>query len=171
MSSNRVTHKNLSILAFAILVIMGFALSAFAVENRPLPSFQVQNLDGSAANSSDWKMPGNWVIIYVEGRCCGACKHLLSRLTKDQFPQLASHAIVIVGGAQPTEALEWESEFTNLAEAQWFADPTGAAVGALDLHGAPVTLGLEDKTIRWGMAGVSPNPGLLPGVLKKWTRQ
>jgi len=147
-----------------------FAGVALAVENRPLPSFEVQNLDGSVVNTSTWAMEGKWVLIYLEGQC-GPCTHLLARLTKEQYPQLASRTIIIVAGSQPSDVKMLQKGFTDLAQASWYADPTRNAPKTLNLHGAPVTLGIQDKTIRWGISGIPPAPGLLPAVLKKWSAQ
>jgi hypothetical protein len=158
--------KFLACLAPLLLLVQ----AVVAIENKPLPGFDVQALDGSPSNSSDWAMQGKWVVIYLEGQC-GPCTHILVRLKKDKYPRLASRAFIIVGGMQPGQVKAMQNGFADLSQATWYADPARNAVRALNLHGAPVTLGVEDKTLRWAISGNPHSKELLPSVLKKWTAQ
>ncbi|PYV40043.1 MAG: hypothetical protein DMG09_07700 [Acidobacteria bacterium] len=136
--------------------------TAVAVKTMPLPNLELQALDGSTVNSSDWPLQGKWVLIYVEGRC-GVCTGLLVRLNKGDYPQLAAWTIVIAGGMQPKDV--------HLARASWYADAPKNASAALDLRGAPVILGIQDKVVRWGSSGIPADPKRLQSMLTTWTAQ
>jgi len=157
--------------ALSFLVV--FALltgTAVAVKTMPLPNIELQALDGSTVKSSDWPLQGKWVLIYVEGRC-GVCTGLLSRLNKGDYPQLAAWTIVIAGGVQPEGVQALQQRFPDLAGASWYADPSKNVSAALDLRGAPVILGIQDKVVRWGSSGIPADPKRLQSMLTTWTAQ
>jgi hypothetical protein len=168
MFRNRLGKNGRLFFSGSVLAAIMITSAAMAIENKPLPSFEVKNASGSTVDSSSWKIQGKWVVIYLEGRCA-PCTHLLVRLTKDKYPQLARQTIIIVGGVQAGDVKVLEKEFPDLAQAKWYADPERNAHKALNLHGAPVTLGIQDKILRWAISGVPPSPRLLPSVLKKWS--
>lgn len=164
--------RTVTLASFALLVCAVAWLSVpgtvGAVPRRAVPSFKVLKADGSPSNASDWKMQGNWILIYVDGRC-GPCMHLLVELKKDRYPGLASHTIVVAGGMQPEQVAKMHAAFKNLDQATWYADPARNTMTALNLHGAPVTLGVQDGITRWGISGIPPVPGLMRALLKKWS--
>ena len=157
----------------ALLLLVVSALlagTAVAVKTMPLPNLELQALDGSTVNSSDWPLQGKWVLIYVEGRC-GVCTGLLVRLNKGDYPQLAAWTIVIAGGMQPKDVQALQQRFPDLARASWYADAPKNASAALDLRGAPVILGIQDKVVRWGSSGIPADPKRLQSMLTTWTTQ
>lgn len=160
-------HKSVILTVSVILFLLAPQLLS-AVPRRPVPAFKVQRADGSASSPSDWNMQGKWLLIYLEPRC-GPCLHLLIELRKDRYPGLASHTIIVVGGVQSTQLANMQATFKNLSQAKWYADPGRNAARALNLHGAPVTLGIQDGVTRWGISGIPPVPGLLRAVLRKWS--
>src|SRR5947209_2747406 len=86
----------------AIAIIIGMAsllsMTAVAVEPVPLPDIQLTAVDGSAVKSSALPTTGNWLIIYIQPRNQFS-DNLLRLLKKDQYPTLAQHAVIIVGGS------------------------------------------------------------------------
>src|SRR5277367_4290657 len=88
-----------------LLLSAGLFLSAptRAVAPAPLPAFSVQGLDGTSVPSSSFSLKGKSLLIYVEGNC-QSCATLLGRLLQKDYPQLALHATIIVGGAGPLGA-------------------------------------------------------------------
>ena len=170
MFSNQPRNSRRRSLFSCMLISAMLTAGAVAIENKPLPSFEVQSAAGSRVSSSTWKRQGKWVLIYLEGQCA-PCTHLLARLTKDKYPQLANQTVIVVGGVRTGDIRAIQKAFPDLAQATWYADPERNAPKALELHGAPVTFGIEDKTLRWAISGIPPSPRLLPSVLKKWSAQ
>lgn len=164
----RILSKRATVLVVGLIVVVLAPGYLAAIPRRPVPAFKVQKADGSASSASEWNMQGKWLLIYLEGRC-GPCMHLLIELRKDRYPGLASRTIVVVGGMQPEQVAKMQKTFQNLDQAKWYADPARNAATALNLHGAPVTLGIQDGITRWGISGIPPVPGLLRAVLKKWS--
>src|SRR5689334_24523020 len=103
--------------AIAVLVGMAFLLSimAIAVEPVPLPDIQLTAPDGTAVKSSALPTTGNWLIIYIQPRNQFS-DNLLRLLKKDQYPTLAQHAVIVVGGS--TDDLKTaQARFPDLASA------------------------------------------------------
>ena len=157
------------VLSFLVLSTL-LAGTAVAVKTMPLPNLELQAPDGSTVKSSNWTLQGKWVLIYVEGRC-GVCTGLLGRLNKGDYPQLAAWTIVIAGGMQPKDVQALQQRFPDLARASWYADAPKNASAALDLRGAPVILGIQDKVVRWGSSGIPADPKRLQSMLTTWTAQ
>ena len=150
---------------------LGLALAgmqaAHAAAPAPLPVFSIQALDGSPVSTSTWALQGKSLLIYVEGNC-QPCATLLGRLLKKDFPQIAAHTIIIVGGAGPAGAKSLQQLYPDLNSATWYADPARAALSALNLQGAPVTMGLNGKVVQWSWSGVMPDAARLRSVLNSW---
>src|ERR1041385_8782170 len=108
--------------AFAITLGIVFLLSmmAVAVEPVPLPDIQMTAADGSTVKSSALPTTGNWFIIYIQPRNQFS-DNLLRLLKKDDYPTLAAHAVIIIGGT--TDDLKTaQARFPDLASATWYAD-------------------------------------------------
>ena len=153
--------------ALALALALAGIQAAHAAAPAPLPAFSIQALDGSAVSTSTWPLQGKSLLIYVEGNC-QPCATLLGRLLKKDYPQLATHAIIIVGGAGPVGAKSVQQLYPDLSSAAWYADPSRAALSALNLQGAPVTMGLNGKVVQWSWSGVMPDAARLRSVLNSW---
>ena len=62
--------------------------------------------------------------------------NLLRLLKKDQYPTLAQHAVIIVGGSVD-ELKTAQTRFPELSSATWYADPNKSAFSLMKLTGAP----------------------------------
>jgi hypothetical protein len=144
-----------------------FAAVVFGVEPVQFPAFSVQGMDGSASNTSTWTLQSKWVVVYVEGRS----DPLLRRLSQPEFSQVAVRTIIIVGGLQLQDAQAVQKKFPQLASASWFVDSPKNAVGALGLEGAPIMIGVQDKTLRWRVNGFPHDPKFLQSLLTRWIAQ
>jgi hypothetical protein len=153
--------------AFACLLL---AATLPAVQSLSLPDFTVQALDGSSSKSSDWQLQGKWLVIYVEGRC-DPCVGLLGRLNKQDYPQLASRTVIVVGGAQVQDVQALRSKLPDLATAAWYADSTKNAPAVLNLRSAPVIVGLQDRVVHWHLNGVPADRKFLHSALTTWLGQ
>jgi len=143
------------------------APAVFPVEPVQLPAFNVQGIDGSVSNTSAWPLQSKWLLVYVEGRS----DPLLRRLSQPELSQVAARTIIIVGGLQLQDAQAVRNRFPQLASASWFVDSPRNAVAALGLQGAPILMGVQDKTVRWRINGFPRDPKFLQSVLTRWLTQ
>jgi hypothetical protein len=151
----------------AVLLALLPIPAAHATAPAALAAFTVQTLDGSTVSTATWTMQGKSLLIYVEANC-QPCATLLARLVKKDYPQIAAHAIVIVGGSSPTGTKAVMQLYPELATASWFADPSRATLPALSLSGAPVIMGINGKTVQWSLSGVMKDPEQQRSVLNSW---
>src|SRR5438270_1882028 len=154
--------------AIAIILGMAFLLSmtGLAVEPVPLPDIQLTSADGSAVKSSALPTTGNWLIIYIQPRNQFS-DNLLRLLKKDLYPTLAAHAVIIVGGT--TDDLKTaQSRFPDLGTATWYADTNRSAFTLMKLTGAPMILGIKQRTIAWSLSGVLSDVNVAKSILNTW---
>lgn len=156
-----------SIAAIAVLTCL-LSLLAAAVEPVPLPDFQVTSADGLTVKSSALPSQGNWLIIYVQPRSQFS-DNLLKLLKRDQYPGLEQHAVIIVGGSVD-DLKSMQSRFTELSQASWYADTDKSAFNLLKLHGAPMVLGVKQKTIAWSLSGVLSDVNVARSILNTWLK-
>ena len=154
--------------AFAITLGIVFLLSmiAVAVEPVPLPDIQLTAADGSTVKSSALPTTGNWFIIYIQPRNQFS-DNLLRLLKKDDYPTLAAHAVIIIGGT--TDDLKTaQARFPDLASATWYADTNRSAFTLMKLTGAPMILGIKQRTISWSLSGVLSDVNVAKSILNTW---
>jgi len=154
----------------AAILVLAFSLPLDAIQKMTLPDFGVVALDGTNTQSGSWPVQGKHLLIYVESPC-QACVTVLGLLTKQDYPQLASNTIVLVGGMQPNDAQTVRKQFPDLAGAAWYADPSRNAVTSLKMQGAPVIFGIQDGTLRWSISGIPPDSKRFRSVLNTWCAQ
>jgi hypothetical protein len=159
-------NRNAWMLAVFVLFVV-FVGAVFPAEPVQLPAFSVQRMDGSASKTSDWSVQGKWLLIYVERRS----DPLLRRLSQPEFSQLAARTTILLGGMQLQDAQAVQKNFPQLASASWFADSSRNAATALNLQGAPMIVGIQDRTIRWRVNGFPRDPKFLQSLLATWATQ
>lgn len=156
--------------AMAALVLT-MTIGAGAIEQRPLPAFEITNAAGTVVPSATIGPGGKWLLIYVTPEC-GTCVRLFKSMEQWNSPQVNLATVVIVqgpfAGAQRYAA-------DNLPEAlvggRWFADVGDAGRSALKLTGAPVLIGMQDQQIKWAIAGVLNDPTALESALRTWVEK
>src|ERR1051326_8001765 len=102
-----VQQKLIRAIAITLGVIFLLSMAAVAIEPVPLPDIQLTAADGSTVKSSALPTTGNWLLIYIQPRN-QFTDNLLRLLKKDQYPTLAAHAVIVVGGS--TDDLKTRSE-------------------------------------------------------------
>ena len=154
--------------AIAISLGMIFLLSvmAAAVEPVPLPDIQLTAADGSTVKSSALPSQGNWLIIYIQPRNQFS-DNLLRLLKKDQYPTLAQHTVIIVGGTVDDLKIA-QTRFPELASATWYADLNKSAFSLMKLTGAPMILGIKQRTISWSLSGILSDVNVAKSILNTW---
>lgn len=154
----------------AIVVTLGmvFLLSvmAVAIEPVPLPDIQLTAADGSAVKSAALPSQGNWLIIYIQPRNQFS-DNLLRLFKKDQYPNLAAHAVIIVGGSVD-DLKSTQARFPDLALATWYADTNRSAFGLMKLTGAPMILGIKQRTISWSLSGILSDVNVAKSIVNTW---
>jgi len=154
--------------AMAIILGMAFLLSitAVAVDPVPLPDIQLTAADGTAVKSSALPTTGNWLIIYIQPRNQFS-DNLLRLFKKDQYPTLAQHAVIIVGGSVDNLKTA-QTRFPELAQATWYADTNKSAFTLMKLTGAPMILGIKQRTITWSLSGILSDVNVAKSILNTW---
>jgi hypothetical protein len=88
-------------------------------------------------------------------------------LKKDQYPTLAQHAVIIVGGSVD-ELKTAQTRFPELSSATWYADPNKSAFSLMKLTGAPMILGIKQQTISWSLSGILSDVNVAKSILNTW---
>jgi hypothetical protein len=153
-------------LSIVVVVLISVA-RPLAIERRRLPQFSLTTPDGRVVASTTLVKPGRWVVIYVPS-ACGGCGELLRLVVKDDQPLLPQRIAIVVGGVSPDGVKAAAAQFPDLAEAAWYADPSGASVGPLQLGSAPAVFGLNDDVIEWSLSGVLAASPSVKAVLGRW---
>jgi hypothetical protein len=122
--------------------------------------------DGSTVKSNALPSQGNWLIIYIEPRNQFS-DNLLRMLKRDQYPTLAQHAVIIVGGSID-DLKTAQTRFPELAQATWYADTNKSAFGLMKLTGAPMILGIKQRTITWSLSGILSDVNVAKSLLNTW---
>ena len=154
--------------AIAVTLGMVFLLStmAAAVDPAPLPDIQLTAADGATVKSNALPSQGNWLIIYIQARNQFS-DNLLRLFKKDQYPTLAQHAVIIVGGSVD-DFKSAQTRFPELAAATWYADTNRSAFGLMKLTGAPRILGIRQRTIAWSLSGILADVNVAKSILNTW---
>jgi len=161
-----VQQKLVRAMAITLGVVFLLSMAAMAIEPVPLPDIQLTAADGSTVKSSALPTTGNWLLIYIQPRNQFS-DNLLRLLKKDQYPTLAAHAVIIVGGS--TDDLKTaQSRFPDLAAATWYADTNRSAFSLMKLTGAPMILGIKQRTISWSLSGVLSDVNVAKSILNTW---
>jgi hypothetical protein len=140
-----------------------------AARQNPLPAFQVTSPSGSLVNSKDVVITGKWLLIYVNAGS-RASEMMLSQLKSDKYADYLDHMVIILGGLKPEELPDWQSKYPDLNGARWFVDPNRATFRALNLHGAPVEIGLQDSSVIWNLNGMPANLDNFHSTLLDWVK-
>jgi len=163
--------KTRSLLAAGGLLVALAATRVAAIEQRPLPVFHVTTADGSLVSSAQFNPSGQWLLIYVAPGS-PSCDRLLVALKGWVSPNLLERTVIVVGGstdgAQAYLAKALPPEVGAIA---WYADPQDEAWAALRLTGAPVLVGVKEKTIQWSISGVLNDPKVLESAVRTWVGQ
>jgi hypothetical protein len=161
-----VQQKFLRAIAITLGMVFLLSMMAMAVEPVPLPDIQLTSADGAAVKSSALPTTGNWVIIYIQPRNQFS-DNLLRLLKKDQYPTLAQHTVIIVGGSVD-DLKTAQARFPELASATWYADTNRSAFTLMKLTGAPMILGIKQRTIAWSLSGILADVNVAKSILNTW---
>ena len=162
----RIQKRFVRAVAISLKVIFLLSIGAAAVEPVPLPDIQLTAADGSTVKSNALPSQGNWLIIYIQPRNQFS-DNLLRLLKKDQYPTLAQHAVIIVGGSVD-DLKTAQIRFPELALATWYADTNKSAFGLMKLTGAPMILGIKQRMITWTLSGILSDVNVAKSILNTW---
>jgi hypothetical protein len=157
---------------YGILVVITtllLASLALAIEPGPLPSFQLTSSTGQTVKTADLPSKGNWVLIYIQPKSQFS-DNLLKVMKRDLYPNLEQHAVIIVSGSVD-DLKNTQSKYPDLSQAAWYADTDKTAFSQLQLHGAPVVLGIRQQVIQWSLNGVLPDTNVSRSVVNTWVNQ
>lgn len=142
-----------------------------AIEQRPLPAFEVVNAAGEATPSAMMGPGGKWVLIYVAPECRSCQRLFIAMEDWNSAPLNAATVVMVQGDHATARAYAADRLPAAVVGTRWFADATGAGRKALQLSGSPVIIGMQDQQIKWALAGVLNNPAALESALRTWVEQ
>jgi len=150
---------------FAALTLQG------GVQRQPLPRFPLFTGVGLPITSDRLPHKGPWLLVYVEPYC-RKCASILQELRKEEAgPHLNDQVVVIVGHTQPRDLRPFKRQYPRIADSQWFADPRGQALKALQLKAVPAVFGVDERDqMEWVLVGALANTNNLDSILKTWRR-
>ena len=122
---------------------------------RTLGDFTIARLDGQPIDTAALAKTGKWVLVYVTSRCV-SCDRAFTAWRVDDPPAMAAQTVVIVGHASPADVRAMQARTPSLAHAAWYVDTGRVVERALDAHGSPIVLGLNDRSIVWTTQGALP---------------
>ena len=153
----------------AALIVAGATLAA--IEQRPMPAFEVVNAAGAATSSAAIGPGGKWILIYVTPEC-RSCQRLFTAMEEWNSAQRGGATVVRVQGEHAAvQAYAAERLPAAVVGSRWYADASGAARRALALTGSPVIIGMRDQQISWALAGVLNDPAALESALRTWVER
>ena len=161
------TRRLLMGLAALLAVLILLPVNMRADDPAPLPDFQVLDLSGTTVHSADIVRHGKWLLVYVRAGG-GPSTGLLKTLELDRFVDASTSTTIIVGGIPAEKLGDFAGRFPLLASATWYADPMGKVMQPLDLHGAPMTIGMSDNKMSWSLAGVLRDDQRMQSVVMTW---
>jgi len=146
------------------------ALYAWAIEEKPIPTFMVTRSDGLPVASTHLSELTQYLLMYVAPNC-RSCDHLLASLQDSESPQLARHIVVIVSG-DTTNAAKYIHDHVppEVEGVVWYADTTGEAFTALRLTGTPVLIGVRHRRLIWSVSGVLNDASTVQSVIRNWVK-
>lgn len=141
-----------------------------AIEQKPLPAFEVVASSGAVVSSKQLSTERRWLLLYVAPGC-RSCDQLLGSLKEWHTPQLAARTVIVVRAshAQATDyiAAHLPAEASDI---RWYADANATAWQALALTGTPVLLGVEAGEMKWMISGVLNDARTLESVVQSWVK-
>lgn len=158
--------------AAVVAVLLALAAQqATAIERRPLPTFQVAALDGTAVASPQLAVGGQWLLVYVAPGCA-PCDRLLAAFKAWQTPDLLARTVIVVGGTTDgAKAYLAAALPPEVSAIRSYADPLASAWTSLQLTGTPVIIGVKDGAVNWSISGVLNDPRALESAVKTWAGQ
>jgi hypothetical protein len=145
---------------------------AGAAKPTPLPDVALIARNGttvSTATATNLPAQGHWLLIHVQ-RGSMPCEALLGRIQGDAWTTVPPRLAIIVANATAADVDKLAAQYPALEGAAWFADQPGALAAALQIQEAPVVLALNDRGIKWTLAGVLSGSKRLQGALTGWVQ-
>lgn len=140
-------------------------------QQRPLPAFAVETLDGAEEPGDQLSARRQWLLIYVQPNCA-PCAEVFKALRRNgEQPDLTEKVVVVVGGATADEAKKLAGRAPWLPPAAWRADPSRRAAAALSVKGSPTVYGVRLGKIEWDLKGATADPRVLKSILETWIEE
>jgi hypothetical protein len=155
------------VIAAALTVSLGVV--AIGIERKPLPAFDLIDVEGRVTQSTRLSSPGPWLIVYVRPDC-PPCETVLRSVDLDQDPALPSRIVVVVGTADLGALQQIRQRFPALASSSWYADASTGAP-ALGIASAPAVVGVRDGIVQWSVAGVLNDATDIRTIMTNWVNR
>src|SRR5438477_3746418 len=114
----------------AVAIIAALAPATAAIERTALPPFDLVLADGRAVSSATLVRDGQWLVVLIQP-ACRPCEALLGLVNKTEHPTMPARIVVVAGGIDAAALGALMQRFPDLADAGWYADPSGKAAASL----------------------------------------
>ena len=166
VEKNVMRSKILWTLVGAVLALIVAAMPAAAQAKRPLPDFTVQGGNGPV-RSSALVGDGRALLIYLQPDC-RPCDTLVQLLGEWQSDALIARTVLLVAGDMTQAERVVKALPESVGNVRVYADRDGTAAAALQLSGAPVLVGIDERQSDWTVAGVLANVAMLESIVRSW---
>src|ERR1043166_5779907 len=156
-------------MTMAVAIAMALAANLSAISPTPVPDVKLMTLQGQPSATAALPKDGQWLIVYVRPGCT-PCNAFLGAATPKQPQPIGQRIVVVVASAEAETATKLAADRPELAQASWYLDAEGSLAKALDLHEAPVIMGVSGRTIQWSLAGVLSGGARTRSLMESWIR-
>ena len=144
------------------------SVTTTAIEQKPLPAFQVFTKDGRPVPSIELSGQERWLLIYAIPDC-RPCDQLIRALKDWQTPQLVARTVLVIGAqTDMAQAYVQMSLRAEVSAISWYADAEGQAWQALGIQGTPLLIGIRRGRMEWAISGVLKDTGTLESAVRTW---
>jgi hypothetical protein len=153
--------------ALVVALVCACAGSAGALDEKPVPAFDLVSPAGAVVASTDLSKEAHWLLVYVAATGCGSCDRLLAALEQWR-PTLPQGRIVVVIRGEREAAHAYATRHAVANEA-WYADAGQSGARALGFEHVPALVAVEHGRIAWIVTGVLNDPAAVEPIVRSWT--
>ena len=159
-----------TLMMILVAVVTALITARAAPSHNPSDAFPLTALDGRPVSSASLARTGKWIMIYIPA-ACGGCDALLRLIRKEAQPMLPQRVAIIVANTSVEQVRHASTLFPDLAEAAWYADPSGASRQPLQVGLAPAVFGMNGGSIDWTLTGVLGSSSDVGAAMSAWVAQ
>ena len=157
----------MGIAALVVAMVSVGAGRAGALDQNPVPAFDLVSPAGAVVGSADLSKEAHWLLVYVAAAGCGSCDRLISSLEQWRPTLPQGRVVIIVGGSR--DAAHAYAMQHAIADGAWYADAGESGVRALGLQHLPALVAIERGRVAWVVTGVLNDPSAVEPIVRNWT--
>ena len=157
----------IGIAALVVAMVSVAAGDARALDQNPMPAFELVSPAGAVVASGDLSTEAHWLLVYVAATGCGSCDRLMSALEQWRPTLPQRRVVIVVRGSR--EAVQAYATQHAVADGAWYADSGESGARALGLQHVPALVAVERGRIAWLVTGVLNDPAAVEPIVRSWT--